>query len=282
VQLATFQSFPIGIAAPPAFGPGAPYVLFVSFLPQPGAFGTQLGFGETCFPVLPSTVFEHVLADTIGIFPALLPALPAPHTIQIPAGVVPVPLSLTLQAVTFGSSSPLTLATTNAVDVSFVTSAPPAITAVSPLSAAPGQPITVNGLRFLPGCVLLVNGVPTSATSITPTQIVFPYPAGLACGSQVTVLNPDSQSASAPFNPNPTVTSTVLGSGPAAGGALFVIQGTGFAAGTTVTIGGAPATVTSATASSVIVNTPPGTAGVQPVVLTTPGGCVANTTYTYL
>lgn len=282
VQLATFQSFPITIASPPGFGPGAPYVLFLSFLPQPGVLGTQLGFGETCFPVLPSTINEHVLADTIGLFPSLLPALPSPYTIAIPAGVVPFPLSLTLQAVTFASSSPLTLGTTNAIDLSFVSSLPPAISTVAPLSAAPGQPITVNGLRFLPGCVLLVNGQPVATTSITPTQIVFPYPAGLACASQLTVLNPDSQSASSPFNPQPAVTTTVLGSGPAAGGAVFVMQGSGFAPGTTVTIGGAPATVTSATSGSVVVTTPPGTPGVQPVVITTPGGCTANTTYTYL
>jgi hypothetical protein len=35
------------------------------------------------------------------------------------------------------------------------------------------------------------------------------------------------------------------------------------------------------TASVITMNTPPGTPGQQPVVITTPGGCIANTSYTY-
>lgn len=282
VQLATYQSFPITIASPPAFGPGAPYVLFLSLLPQPGVPGTQLGFGQTCFPVLPAGATELVLADTFGLFPAILPAAPSPHTIALPPGVVTSPLAFTMQAVTIASASPFALGVTNAVDVSFVPSLPPVITTVAPLSAQPGQPITITGQRFLPGFVLTVNGAPVAPTSSSATQIVFPYPAGLACGSQLAVTNPDFQSVARPFNPVPTVTSTVLGSGPAAGGATFIILGTGFAAGTTVTIGGAAAVVSGTTATSLSVSTPPGMPGVQPVVITTPGGCSTTTTYTYL
>jgi len=280
--LATWQSFDIGIASPPAFGAGAPYVLFISFLPQPGAFGTQLGFGETCFPVLPRTANEHVVADTFGLGPALLPAGPTPYTIALPPGLVTAPLSFVLQAVTFASSNPLALGTTNAVRVAFGQSLPPSITSVAPLSASAGQPITITGQRFLPGCVLTVNGQPVTPTSRTSTQIVFPYPAGLACGSQLAVVNPDLQVASWPLNPNPTVTSTALGSGPAAGNATFIVLGTGYAVGTTVTIGGAAAQVLTVTPTALTVRTPPGTPGVQPVVITTPGGCTTTTSYTYL
>jgi hypothetical protein len=79
----------------------------------------------------------------------------------------------------------------------------------------------------------------------------------------------------------PIVTSTLLGSGVASGGAIFVVQGTGFSIGTTVTIGGVAAIVTSASASSVVIRTPPGIPGIATVVLTTLGGCQATTTYTY-
>ena len=281
VRLATHQPINIGIANPPAFGPGAPYVLFVSLLPQPGALGTQLGFGETCFPVLPWGPTELVLADTFGLFQALLPAAPTPFTIALPSGVITFPLDFTLQAVTLSSSSPLGLGITNAIDVEVAIGAPPTITSVAPLSAASGQPITVTGTNFRPGCTLLVNNVPAATTSVSATQIVFPFPTGLACGSQLAVVNLDSQGVTSPLNPQPTVTGTVLGSGPAAGGALFIVQGTGFATGTTVTIGGAAASVLSVTASVITMNTPPGTAGQQPVVITTPGGCIANTSYTY-
>jgi hypothetical protein len=281
VRLATHQPISIGIANPPAFGPGAPYVLFVSLLPQPGAPGTQLGFGETCFPVLPWGPTELVLADTFGLFPALLPAAGTPFTIALPAGVITSPLDFTLQAVTLSSLSPLGLGVTNAIDVEVAFGAPPTITSVAPLSAAAGMPVTVTGTNFRPGCVLLVNNVPTATTSVSATQIVFPFPTGLACGSQLAVVNLDFQGVTSPLNPQPTVTGTVLGSGPAAGGALFVVQGTGFAAGTTVTIGGAAASILSVAATAITMNTPPGTPGQQPVVITTPGGCIVNTTYTY-
>ena len=282
VRLATHQSFGIGIAAPPAIGPGAPYVLFLSLLPQPGAPGTQLGFGETCFPVLPAGPFELVLADTFGLFPPVLPAAPAPHTIAIPPGVVTSPLAFTLQAVTLASASPLGFGVTNAIDVSFAPAPAPVIQTVAPLSAAAGAPITVTGQGFLPGLTLSVNGVPVAPTSASATQVVFPFPAGLTCGSMLAITNPDSLAATAPLNPQPVVTSTVLGSGPAAGNQTFVVVGTGFAPGTVVTIGGVPAQVLSASATAISLRTPPGTPGVAAVVLTTPGGCSASTTYTYL
>ncbi|MCB9879047.1 MAG: IPT/TIG domain-containing protein [Planctomycetes bacterium] len=281
VELATWQPFSIELANPPAFGPGAPYVLFLSLLPQPGAFGTNLGFGSTCFPVLPTGATELVLVDTIGLFPALLPGAATPFSLALPAGVVTSPLEFTMQAVTFSSLTPLQLGVTNAVDVAFAPAPPPTINSVVPLSAAPGLPISVNGAGFLPGAVLLVNGAPTAQVSSSATAITFAYPAGLACDATVAVVNPDGLGASRPLNPQPVVTNTVLGAGPAAGGASFFVIGTGFAPGTTVTIGGAAANVTTVTTTAVIMTTPPGTPGQQPVVVTTPGGCVAATTYTY-
>ncbi len=282
VALATWQPFSIDVASPTGFGPGAPYVLFVSFAPQPGAFGTQLGFGETCFPVLPKGPTEHVLADGFGLFPALLPAPPAPYSFALPAGVVTFPIDLTLQAVTLGSSNPLTIGVSNAVDVHFAQAPAPTIQSVTPLSAQPGQPVTVHGASFVPGCTLLVNGAPVTPSSITATDIVFAYPAGLACDAQLAVVNPDGLGATTALNPTPNVTGTLLGSGPAAGNAIFVVQGSGFSAGLTATIGGAPAIVLSVSVNTLTLRTPPGTPGVQPVVITTLGGCTTSTTYTYL
>ncbi|MCC7398539.1 MAG: IPT/TIG domain-containing protein [Planctomycetes bacterium] len=282
VHLSTWQPFSIDVASPSGFGPGAPYVLFLSLLPQPGAIGTQLGFGETCFPVLPTGATELVLADGFGLFPALLPAPPAPYSFALPAGLVTFPLQMTLQAVTIASLSPLTIGVSNAVDVDFQPAPAPSILSVSPLSAAAGQPITVHGSSFVPGHVLLVNGAPVTTTSASATDIVFAYPAGLACGSTVAVVNPDGLGASSALNPTPTVTGTLLGSGTAAGNQIFLVQGTGFAAGTTATIGGAAATTLSVSATVLSLRTPPGTPGQQPVVITTPGGCQVTTTYTYL
>ncbi len=282
VNLATYQPFAIALQSPTAFGPGAPYVLFLSFAPNPGAPGTALGFGSMCMPVLPAGPTEHVFADTFGIFPALLPGAPAPFTFALPPGLVTSQLDVTLQAVIAGSSSPFTLGVTNAIDLKFAPSLPPTITSVTPLSALPGQPITVTGTRFVPGFLLVVNGALVTPTTSSTVQIVFPYPAGLSCGSQLSVINPDSQGVTVPFNPTPTVTSTLLGSGTAAGNQTFVILGTGFSTGTTVTIGGAAAVVLSVAATVISVRTPPGTPGVAQVVITTPGACQATTSYTYL
>jgi hypothetical protein len=111
---------------------------------------------------------------------------------------------------------------------------------------------------------LLVNGVPTPILQQGPTQISFSYPAGVPCGSQLRVQNIDGQGVNSGLNPNPIVTSTALAVGTSAGGQLFLISGQGFAQGSTVTIGGAAATVQSASATSVLVRTPAGSPGVAP------------------
>ncbi len=281
VTLATFQSFAIGMDAPAGMSTGAPFVLLLTPLPQPGAPGTNLGFGNACMPMLPLGPLVFPLADNFGWLPPWLPSSPAPSGIALPTGLVTVPIDVTLQAVILSSSSSFQLGLTNAIDVHFEHAPPPAILNIAPASAAVGQPITIGGAGFLPGATLTVAGNPVVPTSVTSTALVFPYPAGLACGSQFTIRNPDGQTASGPINPVPVVTSTVLNTGPVFGNALFFVLGTGFAPGTTVTVGGNPAIVVSTGYSSLQLRTPPGTAGVAQVVITTPGGCTATTSYTY-
>jgi hypothetical protein len=281
VRLGAGQSFGIGVGAP-AGGSGLPYVLFASLAPQPGAFGTQLGFGETCFPVLPSSANELVVADTFGLLPALLAASPAPTTIPVPPGVGVTPLDFTLQAVLASSLAPFSLGVTNAIDVEFRPVPAPTATLLAPTSAATGTACTVTGTGFLPGLTLAVGSLVIVPTSVTPTQVVFAYPGGLSCGSTLVVRNPDGQQVSIAINPQATVTSVANASGPAAGGTVVVVQGTGFAVGTTVTVGGVNATVLTSAATVVAFTTPPGTPGPRPVVLTPPGGCAATTTFTYL
>ena len=282
VALSTYQPFSINMAAPVGAGGPAGYVLLLTPLPTPGAPGTNLGFGNACMPMLPIGASVFVLADSFGWLPAWLPSSPAPHTLQIPTGLVGFPIDLTLQAVVAATNTPFSLGLSNAIDLHITPSPAPTISSVNPLSAAPGASITVTGTHFVPGLTVAVNGSPVVPSSITATQVVFPFPANLPCGSQVVVRNPDGLQVASALNPTPTVTGTLLGSGTSAGNAIFVIQGAGFAAGTTVTIGGAPANVLAASATSVTVRTPPGAVGQAQVVLTTPGGCSTTTTYTYL
>jgi len=68
------------------------------------------------------------------------------------------------------------------------------------------------------------------------------------------------------------ITSVVPNHGPAAGGNLVNINGSGFQPGATVTFGGTPATVNTNNGSTINVTAPPGTANTTvPVVVTNPG-----------
>ncbi|MSR38959.1 MAG: hypothetical protein EXS02_09000 [Planctomycetes bacterium] len=281
VSLFTAQTFNVEMASPAGSPAGMPFVLLASPLPAPFAAGTVLPFGSTCFPVLPLAFPTFAIADSFGVVPALLPATTTPWLLTVPAGLLNQPLELTLQAVLASNLAPFTLGISNAVTVAISQAPTPTIVSVTPLSTAPGSVITIAGTGFVPGYRVEINNVPVAPITASATVFTCQYPAGLQCGSLVTVRNPDGQSASAPINPVPIVTSTLLGSGVASGGAIFVVQGTGFSIGTTVTIGGVAAIVTSASAISVVIRTPPGIPGIATVVLTTLGGCQATTTYTY-
>ncbi|MCA8978352.1 MAG: IPT/TIG domain-containing protein [Planctomycetes bacterium] len=282
VSLKTHQPFAIGMAAPSGITGPAGYILLMTPQPQPGAPGTSLGFGNACMPMLPMGPLVFVAADSIGWLGGGLPAAPAPTSIAIPTGLVSFPIDLTLQGVIATSNSPFTLGLTNAIDLHVAISPPPTITFVSPLSTSAGSPITVTGTDFVPGLTASLNGTPLALTSRTGTQLTFAYPAGLPCDSLLVVRNPDGRQASTVINPTPTVTSTLLGTGTAAGNALFIVRGTGYSLGTTVTIGGNAANVIGVSPGVVTMYTPPGAVGQATVVLTTPGGCSTTTTYTYM
>ncbi len=281
VTLPTWQPFSIDVLSPTPFGNGAPWILLGSLFPNPGSPSALSPFGPMCLEVAPFGIGTLILADAFSSPNPYLPAGPTPWSIQLPIGAIPFVLDITLQAVVATNSSPLAFGVSNAIDLEFRNSPAPTITAVAPLSAQPGQTVQITGTGFQNGATLAVNGNAVPTITRTATTITFAYPAGVPCGSSLQVQNVDGQSVSSAINPNPVVTSTALSSGTAAGGQLFLISGQGFAQGTTVTIGGAAATIQSVSATSVLVRTPAGTPGVAPVVVTTPGGCVVSTTYTY-
>ena len=113
----------------------------------------------------------------------------------------------------------------------------------------------------------------------------IPQPAAAAAlftpNSESSVLTPSVE-------PTPTITSIEPSSGSTAGSTSVTIKGSGFGASTatnTVTIGGATASVTTATAESLTILTPPGSAGAVAVVVTntTDGLSVTNAAgYTYV
>lgn len=155
------------------------------------------------------------------------------------------------------------------------------ITSVTPNVAAPGAPLTLVGTDFQAGVQVVAGGVAVTPTSVNLTQIVFPMPAGIACAPQIVVTNPNAQQASIAFNAAPAIASVVNGAGPASGGGTFLILGANFHPGTTVTVGGASATIQPLSMSSILATAPPGTVGPAAIVVTSPSGCTAVSTYIY-
>jgi hypothetical protein len=281
VRLPTHQPFSIDVASPTAHGPGAPWVLLGSLFPSPGHPAAVLPFGSMCMEVAPFGFGTVVLADAFAQTGSL-PSSPTPYTIQLPTGAIPFVLDITLQAVVVTSSSPLQLGVTNAIDLDFRDPPAPTISTVSPLSPLQGQTVTIMGTGFLDGLRLSVNGVPAPLLTRTATLATFACPAGLPCSSQLQVQNLDGHSATSVFNPGIAISSINPPAGTSRGGLVTTIRGTNFVPGMTVRFGANHALVFTGDATSVSFRTPAGSPGVVPVVVTSPGGCTASTTYMYL
>ncbi|HGY90808.1 MAG TPA: hypothetical protein ENK43_06530 [Planctomycetes bacterium] len=252
--------------------------------------GPALGGGALLFsgaranlPALGGTLLVDITNPFV--FPLQLDAngsgsVPVP----IPAAPVVIGLGAVSQAIVYEPALPQQYAFSNGIELVACgfQGPPPTITSVSPVGAAAGVVVTISGSGFQPGAQVDIDGVPVTVSSVQGGQITFLAPATSGCDQTLTVTNPDGQSASTPWSPTPLITNTIFSSGPAAGGVTFIMTGQFFVPGTTVTIGGAAATVTQLSGSLVLVSTPPGTVGPANVIVTTPAGCTATTTYTYL
>jgi len=273
--------FELAINNPPAFGAGAPYLLFVSASAQPGALGTNLGFGSACFPMLPMGPTELILADSFGFGLGALPAAPSPHTFAIPGNVFSQPTRLTLQAVTLDSQSPLTLGLTNALDLDVRDYPAPTITSAIP--AIPGGQVYVQGSGFLPGALAYLGFGSVNTTWVSSGLLSYTQPSPAPCQTILRIENPDGQ-VSAPelTNLQPQVFYVSPAIVPIAGGTPILIVGSGLA-NCSVTIGQVPAQVVSSSGAALTVLVPPGPpgGGIAPVVVSRITGCSAVLFLTY-
>ncbi|MGQ9592491.1 MAG: IPT/TIG domain-containing protein, partial [Planctomycetota bacterium] len=143
---------------------------------------------------------------------------------------------------------------------------------------AGGTAVSIIGSGFLPGATVTFGGaLAVDVDVVSSTRIECRTPAHAAGVVDVTVTNPDLQSATLPnafeFIPPPTVASVSPASGPTAGGTAVSIAGTGFRSGATVRFGAAdpiPATYISSTALAA--TTPPHAAGLVRVTVINPDG----------
>jgi hypothetical protein len=166
---------------------------------------------------------------------------------------------------------------------------PPAILFMVPshFPTTGGQTLTIHAYDVQVGAQILIDGTP--CTNIVVDSIVKihgdvpPHAAGAA---DVTILNPDGQSVTAPdaimYTTGPILRTLAPSRGTEAGGTTVTLAGFNFAAGMTVTFAGAPAgavMIISSTQATVV--TPAGAVGQAPVVATVGGQSYTFNYYEY-
>jgi hypothetical protein len=172
----------------------------------------------------------------------------------------------------------------NAFTYTTPTTPSPTLTSIAPATGttAGGTAVTLTGTNFAAGATVTIGGTAaTSVAIVSATSITAVTPAGAAGARDVRVTLTGGQSATltggftytAPQTPSPTLTSIAPVSGPTAGGTAVTLAGTNFAAGASVTVGGASATsVVVVSSTRITAVTPAGTAGARDVRVTLSGG----------
>jgi len=159
----------------------------------------------------------------------------------------------------------------------------PTISSVSPDEGPTtgGTSVTISGTNFASGATVTFGGAAATGVSVVnATTITAVTPARPAGDLDVTVTNPDGQSAT--LNDGftyetaaaPTISSVTPSSGPTTGGTSVTIKGTNFASSVTVTFGGTNATnVVRVNATTITARTPArASAGSVAVIVRNPDG----------
>jgi len=162
-----------------------------------------------------------------------------------------------------------------------------AVTALSPsagpTSSAPS--VIIDGTDLGGATSVTFGGTGGTITNNTSTAITVTPPAGAPGTVNVVVTTPGGSltlTGAYRFVSAPTIGTIVANSGSANGGDSITITGTNLGNATSVKFGGLPAPITSNTASSLVVISPPHAVGAVDVVVTTAGGTFTSTNgYTY-
>ena len=258
--------------------PSAPAVTSLSPTSGPAAGGTLVTIIGTGFTGAPVVDFGTTAATGVTVVNS------SKITAVSPAGTGVVDVTVT----TSGGTS----AASTADQFTYIAAAP-TVTSLSPTSgpAAGGTLVTITGTGFT-GAPVVDFGT-TAATGVTvvnSSKITAVSPAGTGV-VDVTVTTSGGTSATSTADQftyiaaAPTVTSLSPTSGPAAGGTLVTITGTGFTGAPVVDFGTTAATGVTVVNSSKITAVSPAGTGVVDVTVTTPGGTSATSTadqFTYI
>lgn len=267
------------VASPAAFPVGM-FALWAHAGVPPVGVGLPISgpLNSLCFTpasILPGAP-TSLVADSFGLGAPVF-AAPAPFALTVPG--LPALLDVALQGA-MAVDAQGSFAATNAVYLRIQALPTPSITSVSPFSPSAGQLVTVSGSDFFQGLGVAVNGALVASTYVSSSALTFTMPAGVGCDATLAVANPGGAVDSASFNGTPVITNVPFTSGPAAGGATFVLVGQSLL-GCTVSVGGAVLTPLSQSQTSFVAFTPGGPPGPTPIVITSPTGCQATATYTY-
>ena len=166
--------------------------------------------------------------------------------------------------------------------------AAPTISTIAPNSGptAGGSSVTITGTNLSGVTGVTIGGASAVLGTNSSTSIVITTPAGTA-GARDVVLTTAGGSVTSTggftYVAAPTISTIAPNSGSTGGGSSVTITGTNLSNVTSVTVGGASATLGTNTATSIVITTPAGTAGARDVVLTTAGGSVTSTGgFTYI
>ena len=219
---------------------------------------------------------------TDGVSPTMRPSIsdrrPAAASPSIP------PTSITVQSPAGTGDDVVVVSTPGGSSVPSVADlfayGAPSVSTVAPNGGAVGggTVVTVQGDGFAPGAtVKFGDAAGTGVTVLSGTLLVANAPSHSAGSVDVTVATSGGTSGTSvadlfAYGPA-TVSSVTPDAGPAAGGTVVTVNGTGFAPGAEVNFGTNPATnVSVANGTSLTATSPAGTVGVVDVFVSTSGG----------
>ncbi|MBT0770667.1 IPT/TIG domain-containing protein [Kineosporia sp. J2-2] len=170
----------------------------------------------------------------------------------------------------------------------FTYRARPVVNVVQPGSGpvAGGTPVAITGTGFTAATQVWFGTDAATAFSVdSDTRITATSPAGSGV-VDVTVRTPGGTSDLSvadrfTYRPAPQITGLAPASGPAAGGTVVILTGSGFTGATEVAVGGVPVPFTVNGDGGITLTVPAGAVGPESVRVTTPGGA-ASTGYEYL
>ncbi|MEI9982556.1 MAG: IPT/TIG domain-containing protein [Aliidongia sp.] len=249
----------------------APIVTAITPSTGPLAAGTAVTITGTSLTAASAVKFGTTAATNVTVVSATSITATAPAG---SAGVVDVTVT-----------TPGGISATSAAD-RYTYVAAPTVTAISPSSGplAAGTRVTITGTNLTAASAVKFGAAPaTAVTVVSATEITATAPAGAAGAVDVTVTTPGGTSAAGGadqylYRPVPSLTGLGPSSGPAIGGTLVVITGTGLTGAASVAFGALPAASFHVDSDTQVTAISPAssTAGGVDVTVATTGGTSAT------